>query len=48
MASQTAGEDACKTESPSLWEHSPGVLTHVKAVEVEFKELEFIDPSRMV
>ena len=33
---------------PSLWEPPRGSSTHVKTVDVEFKELEFIDPSRMV
>lgn len=37
-----------KSETPPLWENAPGFATHVKDVEVEFKELEFIDPSRMV
>jgi hypothetical protein len=31
-----------------LWAAPSGFATHVKTVEVQFKELEFIDPSRMV
>lgn len=41
-------EDGGQDGAPPLWAAPSGYATHVKTVEVEFKELEFIDPSRMV